>query len=118
MGGQCAIVVDIDPAKRDAAKTAGAKAVVDGGAADASQQIIDMTKGGAWGIIDLVGSSQSTRVGDDSLIKGGKYVIVGLYGGDLTASLPPIPLRAMTIHGSYVRSLTEMNELIDLVRRT
>ena len=69
-------------------------------------------------MIDLVGSSQSARVGFDSLIKGGKYVIVGLYGGDLTVSLPPIPMRAVTIQGSYVGSLPEMKELIDLVRRT
>ena len=118
MGGHSAIVVDIDPAKRDAAKKAGAVKVVDGGAADASQQIIDMTNGGAWGVIDLVGSSQSARVGYDSLIKGGKYVVVGLYGGDLTVPLPPIPMRALTIQGSYVGSLPEMKELIELVRRT
>ena len=118
MGGHSAIVVDIDPVKRDAAKKAGAVKVVDGSAADASQQIIDMTNGGAWGVIDLVGSSQSARVGYDSLSKGGKYVIVGLYGGDLTVSLPPIPMRALTIQGSYVGSLPEMKELIELVRRT
>src|SRR6187401_1937312 len=118
MGGHSAVVVDIDPVKRDAAKKAGAAKVVDGGAADASQQIIDMTNGGAWGVIDLVGSSQSARVGYDSLIKGGKYVVVGLYGGDLTVPLPPIPMRALTIQGSYVGSLPEMKELIELVRRT
>jgi alcohol dehydrogenase, propanol-preferring len=118
MGGRSAIVVDIDPVKRDAAKKAGAAAVVDGGAADASQQIIDITNGGAWGAIDLVGSSQSARVGYDSLIKGGKYVVVGLYGGDITVSLPLIPMRALTIQGSYVGSLPEMAELMELVRRT
>jgi D-arabinose 1-dehydrogenase-like Zn-dependent alcohol dehydrogenase len=118
MGGHSAIVADIDPVKRDAAKKAGAAKVVDGGAPDASQKIIDMTNGGAWGVIDLVGSSQSARVGYDCLIKGGKYVVVGLYGGDLTVSLPPIPMRALTIQGSYVGSLPEMKELIELVRRT
>ena len=118
MGGHSAIVVDIDPAKRDAAKKAGASAVIDGSAADASQKIIDITSGGAWGVIDLVGSSQSARVGYDSLIKGGKYVIVGLYGGDLTVSLPPIPMRAVTIQGSYVWCLPELTEFIALVRST
>jgi propanol-preferring alcohol dehydrogenase len=118
LGGHSAIVVDIDPVKRDAAKLAGAAAVIDGGAPHASQQIIDLTNGGAWAVIDLVGSSQSARVGFDSLIKGGKYIIVGLYGGDLTVSLPPIPMRALTIQGSYLGSLPEMAELIDLVRRT
>jgi D-arabinose 1-dehydrogenase-like Zn-dependent alcohol dehydrogenase len=118
MAGHSAIVVDVDPAKRKAAKDAGAAHVVDGGAANAAQQIIDLTQGGAWAVIDLVGSSQSARVGYDSLIKGGKYVIVGLFGGDLTVSLPPIPMRALTIQGSYVGSLSEMAELMDLVRRT
>ncbi len=72
---------------------------------------------GAWAAIDLVGSSASARVGFDSLIKGGKYIIVGLYGGDFTVSLPPIPMRALTIQGSYLGSLPEMAEMMDLVRR-
>jgi len=118
MGGHSAIVVDIDPAKREAAKEGGAKAVIDGAAPNAAQQIIDMTNGGAWAAIDLVGSSATARLGIDCLIKGGKYVIVGLYGGDVTVSLPPLPMRALTIQGSYVGSVPETNELIDLVRRT
>jgi len=116
MGGHSAIVIDTDPVKRAAAKKAGAAHVVDGGAPNASQQIIDITNGGAWAVIDLVGSSQSARIGYESLIKGGKYIIVGLYGGDLTVSLPPIPMRAQTIQGSYVGSLPEMKELIELVK--
>jgi alcohol dehydrogenase, propanol-preferring len=118
MGGQSAVVVDVDAAKRKAAKAAGAAHVIDGGAADAAKEIIDLTQGGAWAVIDLVGSSQSARVGYDSLIKGGKYVIVGLFGGDMTVSLPPIPMRALTIQGSYVGSVPETAELMALVRRT
>jgi D-arabinose 1-dehydrogenase-like Zn-dependent alcohol dehydrogenase len=118
MAGHSAIVVDIDPAKREAAAKAGATAVVDGAAADAAKQIIAATNGGAWAVIDLVGSSATAKLGIDSLIKGGKYIIVGLYGGDLTLSLPPIPMRAITVQGSYVGSLPEMRELIALVRGT
>ena len=117
MGGHSAIVVDIDPAKLDAARKAGATAVVDARAADAIDQIKSHTNGGAWGVVDLVGSSQSARLGYDSLAKGGKYVIVGLFGGDITLSLPPFPMRALTIQGSYVGSVPEMAELMDLVRR-
>ena len=120
MGGHSAIVVDIDPVKRAAAKKAGATHVVDGAAPDAVQQIMKLTKegAGAWAVIDLVGSSASARVGYDSLVKGGKYIIVGLYGGDLTVSLPPIPMRALTIQGSYLGSLAEMGELMELMKRT
>jgi D-arabinose 1-dehydrogenase-like Zn-dependent alcohol dehydrogenase len=118
MGGHSVIVVDIDPVKREAAKKAGAAHVVDGGAPDAAQQIVNLTNGGVWAVIDFVGSSTSARVGFDSLIKGGKYVIVGLYGGDFTVSLPPIAMRALTIQGSYTGSQHEMRELMELVRRT
>jgi D-arabinose 1-dehydrogenase-like Zn-dependent alcohol dehydrogenase len=69
-------------------------------------------------VIDLVGSSASARIGIDSLIKGGKYIIVGLYGGDITVALPPIPMRALTVQGSYVGSLPETKEVVELVRRT
>lgn len=118
MGGHSSVVVDIDPAKREAAKQAGAAVVIDGGAADAVQQVIAATKGGAWAAIDLVGSSSTVRLGIDSLIKGGKLIIVGLYGGDITLALPPFPMRAITVQGSYTGSLTEMAELLALVRRT
>ena len=90
---------------------------VDGSAPDAAvADLVAATNGGAWAVIDLVGSSATARLGIDSLIKGGKYIIVGLYGGDITLSLPP--MRAITIQGSYVGSLLEMRELIELVRRT
>lgn len=118
MNGKGAIVVDIDPVKRDAAMKAGALATIDGAAPDAAKQIIAATKGGVWAVIDFVGSASTVRVGIDSLVaKGGKLIIVGLFGGDITVPTPFFPLRAMTIQGSYVGSLTEMAELLDLVRR-
>jgi D-arabinose 1-dehydrogenase-like Zn-dependent alcohol dehydrogenase len=117
MGGKAAIVVDIDPLKREAARRAGAQAVIDGNAADAAKTIIEATKGGAWAVIDLVGASRTVQLGVDSLVKGGKVIVVGLFGGDITVPTPSLPLRAMTIQGSYVGSLTEMAELLDLVRR-
>lgn len=117
MGGKAAIVVDIDPVKREAARRAGAQAVIDGNAADAAKEIIEATKGGAWAVIDLVGASRTVQLGVDSLVKGGKVIVVGLFGGDITVPTPSLPLRAMTIQGSYVGSLTEMAELLDLVRR-
>jgi D-arabinose 1-dehydrogenase-like Zn-dependent alcohol dehydrogenase len=117
MGGKAAIVVDIDPVKREAARRAGAQAVIDGNTADAAKEIIEATKGGAWAVIDLVGASRTVQLGVDSLVKGGKVIVVGLFGGDITVPTPSLPLRAMTIQGSYVGSLTEMAELLDLVRR-
>jgi D-arabinose 1-dehydrogenase-like Zn-dependent alcohol dehydrogenase len=116
MGNKGAIVVDIDPVKRDAAMKAGAIAVVDGKAPDAAAQIIKLTNGGAWAVNDYVGSSTTVQLGVDCITKGGKIIVVGLFGGDITVSTPFFPLKAMAIQGSYVGSLPEMKELLDLVR--
>lgn len=118
MGGKDFIAVDIDPVKREAATKAGARAAIDGAAADAVNQIKQATGGGAWAVIDLVGSSATARLGVDSLTKGGKLIIVGLFGGEITVPTPFFPMRAMAIQGSYVGSLTEMRELLELVQRT
>ena len=39
---------------------------------------------------------------------------MGLFGGELRASLPLWPLRSLTVQGSYVGSLAEMRELMQL----
>ncbi len=118
MGGKGAIMVDIDPKKRDAAKKAGALAVVDAAAPDAAKQIQDATGGGAWAIVDFVGAGNTVKLAIDSLVpKGGQIVVVGLFGGDITVPTPFFPMRAMTIQGSYVGSLPEMRELLDLVQK-
>ena len=117
MDGKGVVMVDIDPAKRAAAERAGALAVVDGAAPDAAKQVMAATHGGAWAVIDLVGSSATAKLGLASLIKGGKLIIVGLFGGEVTVPTPFFPMRAMSIQGSYVGTLPEMAELLDLVKR-
>jgi len=67
-------------------------------------------------VIDLVGNAKTTQLGFDCLTKGGKLVIVGLFGGGAPWALPLIPIKAITIQGSYVGNLRETEELLDLVR--
>ena len=69
------------------------------------QQIKKAAKGPVWAAIDFVGNAQTAQLGVDSLVKGGKLIVVGLFGGDITLSLPFLPIRAMTIQGSYTGSL-------------
>jgi propanol-preferring alcohol dehydrogenase len=64
MGGKAAIVVDIDPAKREAALKAGASRVIDGTAKDVVDQVRAATGGGA-GVITL--SAGSTELGVDTI---------------------------------------------------
>jgi D-arabinose 1-dehydrogenase-like Zn-dependent alcohol dehydrogenase len=118
MGAQKIVIVDIDAGKREAGLKAGATAAVDGGAADAVQQIQKACGGGAWSVIDFVGSGQTVKLAFDSAIKGGTVIVVGLFGGDITIATPFLPMRALTLRGSYVGSQTDMAELLDLVKRT
>jgi D-arabinose 1-dehydrogenase-like Zn-dependent alcohol dehydrogenase len=43
-------------------------------------------------------------------------VIVGLFGGGMQMPIPMFPFRALTIGGSYVGSLAEAEEMIEMVR--
>jgi len=116
MGGKGAIVVDIDPRKRAAAEQAGALGTVDGAAPDALEQIAAKVGGPVRAVIDLVGNEQTAQLGFDCLSKGGRLVMVGLFGGGAPWALPLIPMKAVTIQGSYVGNLRETQELLDLVR--
>jgi propanol-preferring alcohol dehydrogenase len=84
LGGNGAVVVDIDERKRRAALECGALAAVDGRDPEAISEITRTAQGPVRGVIDLVGSPQSTALGFDVLPKGGKLVIVGLIRGRCT----------------------------------
>lgn len=118
LGGKGAIVVDLDPVKREAAMAAGALQVIDARATDAAQQIQQATGGGARAVLDLVGATPTVSLAMASAARGGHIVICGLMGGDLTLALPVIPMRPLTLQGSYVGTLQELQELVDLVKRT
>jgi alcohol dehydrogenase/propanol-preferring alcohol dehydrogenase len=116
MGGKGAIIVDIDQRKREVALEAGALAAIDGAAQDAARQIVKAAGQPVRAAIDLVGNAATAAIGFDCLTRGGKLVMVGLFGGGAPWALPLIPIKALTIQGSYVGNLRETQELLDLVR--
>jgi alcohol dehydrogenase, propanol-preferring len=116
LGGKGAVVVDIDERKRRAALECGALGAVDGRDPEAISKITRTAQGPVRGVIDLVGSPESAALGFDVLPKGGKLVIVGLFGGGAPWALPLIPIKAATIQGSYVGNLHELHDLVELAR--
>jgi D-arabinose 1-dehydrogenase-like Zn-dependent alcohol dehydrogenase len=117
MGGVGAVVVDINESRRKAALAAGALAAIDGAAADVCAQIAAAFPSGCWTAIDLVGSPETSALAFNALSKGGKMIMIGLFGGLAPWSLPLIPMKATTIQGSYTGSLAELQELLDLAKR-
>ena len=110
------IVADIDAQKRAHARQMGAVATIDNAAPDAVKQVMAATGGGAAAAIDFVGSPKTMEFGVNVLKKGGKLVMVGLYGGATPVSNVLFPFKMMTIEGSYVGTLEDLRELLALVQ--
>ncbi len=117
LGGLGAIAVDISDTKRDAALKAGAIAVIDGASANAVRELAASAPEGLLAVIDFVGSPKTAELAINAMSRGGHYVAVGLYGGELVYPMPYFPMRALTIQGSYTGSLDELRELMTLVRQ-
>ena len=116
LDGFGAIALDIAEDKRNAALAAGAIRAIDAGAPDALSQLAAAAPEGLLAVIDFVGSPKTAELGIGALARGGRYIVVGLYGGELNFPLPFIPMRALTIQGSYTGSLGELQELMTLAR--
>jgi D-arabinose 1-dehydrogenase-like Zn-dependent alcohol dehydrogenase len=114
--GKGPLVADIDEGRLQAAMGAGAKAVYNTKDPDAVKKLMADTKGGALGVVDFVGSEATFAFATQTVRRGGKVVIVGLFGGAMAMPIPMFPIRALTIAGSYVGSLAEAEEMMALVR--
>ena len=116
MGGRGAVVLDIDPAKRQAALRAGALAAIDPAAPDADAQVRQAVAGPVLFVLDLVGGVATVSQGLRLLDKGGQLQLVGLFGGAMPLALPMLASKALTLQGCYVGNLAELRELVALVR--
>jgi D-arabinose 1-dehydrogenase-like Zn-dependent alcohol dehydrogenase len=68
------------------------------------------------GCVDFVGAASTAQLGMAALRKGGRYIVVGLYGGEVPVSLVPVAQRAISIQGSYTGSLAELREVVALAK--
>ena len=111
-GAKHIVACDIDPEKLRMAMKLGAKDTVNTREPDAAQKLQ-----GIAGAIDFVGMPATAALGIGALRNGGRYVVVGLYGGELVHPLPPIAQRAIGIQGSYVGSLQELKAVVALAKK-
>jgi D-arabinose 1-dehydrogenase-like Zn-dependent alcohol dehydrogenase len=116
MGHANIVSVDIDPGKFAAARAAGAASTLDGRDPAAAKQLQQMCGGNIYGALDFVGSSDTAKLGVAVLRKGGRYVVVGLFGGELPVSIVSLAQRAVSIQGSYVGTVDDLKEMVALAK--
>jgi len=114
--GKAPMAADIDESRLTAARNAGAAATYNTRDESSSDRIVAETGGGVYAAVDFVGSEKSFAFANSIVRKGGKIVVVGLFGGSMGMPLPMFPLRAISIVGSFVGSLAEAQAMMQLVR--
>lgn len=114
--GIAPIVAEVDGAKWDLARAAGAAQVIDPRADGAAKALLKATGGGAAAAIDFVGSAASFEFAVGSLRKAGTLVAVGLLGGAAQIVPALVAMKSLRVIGSYVGSLAEMQELMAIAR--
>jgi D-arabinose 1-dehydrogenase-like Zn-dependent alcohol dehydrogenase len=111
------IVAELDRAKWDIAREAGANELIDPSADGASKALVKATAGGVAAAIDFVGAASTFAFAFGALRKAGKLVCVGLFGGATTIVPALVSMKAVSAIGSYVGSLAQMRELMAIARR-
>ncbi|WP_306113031.1 MULTISPECIES: alcohol dehydrogenase [unclassified Roseovarius] len=116
MGYRNILAADINEANLKAARDIGASVTLNTRADDALDRLRELTGGQLTDVLDTVGAPQTARLAVHGLIKGGRYVVVGLHGGDFKMPQPWLPQKAMTVMGSHVGTRAQLQDLIALVR--
>ena len=115
MFGVAPIVVELDRGKWDIAREAGAGELIDPSAEGALKALLKAT-GGVAAAVDFVGAASSFNFGFGALRKAGKLICVGLFGGSTPIVPAMVSMKAVSVTGSYVGSLQEMQELMDIAK--
>jgi len=112
--GKGPIAADIVDGHLEAAKKAGASATYNTKEPGIVKKFMAET-GGAYAVVDFVGSEASFAFANSIIRKGGRIIVVGLFGGAMQMPIPMFPLKPMSIIGSFVGSLPEAQEMMEIV---
>jgi D-arabinose 1-dehydrogenase-like Zn-dependent alcohol dehydrogenase len=115
-GHEHIVAVDIDDTKLVTATAAGAAVTVNSRSADGHEKLKRSTNGALYGALDFVGAAETAQLPLSALRKGGKLILVGLYGGAVSLSIGATILRALTVEGSHLGSVEELKAVVSLAR--
>ena len=103
----------LDPGKRAAVLEAGASQVVHDNGDDLAARVLAACEPVA-AAFDCVNRDSTARAALDTLAKGGKLVLVGMAGGDLTVSLAGMVFRSQSIMGNLKGSPADLHAVLAL----
>ncbi|MDF1762968.1 MAG: zinc-dependent alcohol dehydrogenase [Oleibacter sp.] len=104
--------VDIDDGKLEHAKRLGADAVVNAKYGDPIAEVVEITKGGAHGVLITAPSLPAFKQGVGMTRKFGTCVLVGLPPGEFPTPLFDVVANCITIRGSFVGNRKDMAEAL------
>ena len=116
MGYKNVVAVDIDNEKLKAALEIGADKILNSKLNEPINSLIELCDRKVFGVLDTFGSKDTVELAINSLTKSGRYVTVGLYGGDFTMPQVWLPQKAMTVRGSHVGNTPQLKALIEMYR--
>lgn len=115
--GGSVIAVDVLDKKLEIAKQFGATVTINPTKVEKlGKEIKKLTGGGADVAIEAIGKPETMREAFGTLRRGGRLVVVGFFGKDLTVSAAKIMFFEMEIVGSLGCRPTDYPKLIELVR--
>jgi D-arabinose 1-dehydrogenase-like Zn-dependent alcohol dehydrogenase len=116
LGHERVVAIDVDPSKFAAAREEGAAATLNGKDPEAAKKLQEIAGGPLYGAVDLVNNTGTASLAMAALRKGGRLIMVGLYGGEIPLSLVAVVQRALTIRGSSVGTVAELKQVVELAR--
>jgi len=116
LGHERIVSVDIDDTKLNTASEVGATATLNSLRSGAQENLKIIAQGALYGAVDFVGSAETAGLALGCLRKGGKLILVGLFGGEIKLSIASTILRAVTVQGSHLGSVAELEAVVGLAR--
>jgi alcohol dehydrogenase, propanol-preferring len=113
--------IDVDDEKLNLASEIGADLVINSrnlGTREIVSRVRELNGGlQADAAIDFVGIPATSSLGFDLIGRGGRLVLVGLFGGEGKFALPYFPLKSVEVSGNFTGTLQDLAEMVQLVSR-
>jgi propanol-preferring alcohol dehydrogenase len=106
------VAIDIAPEKLALATASGAELAVDARDADAVQRILDVTGGGAHGVLVTAVSPPAFSQALKVVRRKGTVALVGLPPGEFPTPIFDVVLKRLTVRGSIVGTRRDLDEAI------